>query len=106
MLMSAVGANSAPFDVAVKFDRVNIEFPIYSAHGRSVKRSILQLTTGGRIGLDRRDRAVITALNNISFGRSTVSALASLVTMAPASRRCYGQSLASTNRRAGNFRLR
>lgn len=66
MLMSAVGANSA-FKVAVKFDRVSVEFPIYSAHGRSFKRSILQLTTGGRIGLDRRDRAVITALNNISL---------------------------------------
>ena len=66
MLMSPIGT-SAPFDVAVKFDRVNIEFPIYSAHGRSVKRSILQLTTGGRIGLDTRDRAVITALNSISF---------------------------------------
>lgn len=66
MLMPSVGALQA-LQVAVKFDRASIEFPIYSAHGRSLKRSILQLTTGGRIGLDRRDRAVITALNDVSF---------------------------------------
>jgi lipopolysaccharide transport system ATP-binding protein len=65
MLMPMFGAGE--LQVTVKFDRVSIEFPIYSAHGRSLKRSILQLTTGGRIGLDRRDRAVITALNDISF---------------------------------------
>ena len=66
MLMSSKGAG-APLKTAVKFDRVSIEFPIYSARGRSLKRSILQLTTGGRIGLDGRDRAVISALNNVSL---------------------------------------
>jgi lipopolysaccharide transport system ATP-binding protein len=66
MLMTPVGA-SAALKVAVKFDRVSLEFPIYSPRGRSLKRSVLQLTTGGRIGLDARDRAVISALNDISF---------------------------------------
>ncbi len=66
MLMTPSAA-SAALQVAVKFDRVSMEFPIYSARGRSLKRSVLQLTTGGRIGLDARDRAVVTALSDISL---------------------------------------
>jgi ABC-type polysaccharide/polyol phosphate transport system ATPase subunit len=66
MLMTPVSAGAA-FQVAVKFDHVSMEFPIYSARGRSLKRSVLQLTTGGRIGLDARDRAVVSALSDISF---------------------------------------
>jgi len=52
---------------SVKFDDVSVEFPIYSAHGRSFKRSLLQFTTGGRIGVSADQRVVVSALNNISF---------------------------------------
>lgn len=52
---------------SVKFDGVSVEFPIYSAHGRSFKRSLLQFTTGGRIGVSADQRVVVSALNNISF---------------------------------------
>lgn len=52
---------------SVTFDGVGIDFPIYSAHGRSLKRSVLQLTTGGRIGLGAHDRVVVAALHEISF---------------------------------------
>jgi len=52
---------------SVKFDDVSIEFPIYSAHGRSFKRSVLQFTTGGRVGLSANQRIVVSALNDISF---------------------------------------
>lgn len=66
MLMTSPSTGTAP-QVSVKFDRVTMEFPIYSARGRSLKRSVLQFTTGGRIGLDARDRAVVCALNNVSL---------------------------------------
>lgn len=52
---------------SVKFDDVSVEFPIYSAHGRSLKRSLLQFTTGGRVGLSADQRIVVSALNDISF---------------------------------------
>ncbi len=52
---------------SLKFDDVSIEFPIYSAHGRSFKRSVLQFTTGGRVGLSANQRIVVSALNDISF---------------------------------------
>jgi ABC-type polysaccharide/polyol phosphate transport system ATPase subunit len=52
---------------SVTFDKVLIEFPIYSAHGRSFKRSVLQYTTGGRIGLSAKQRVVVSALNELSL---------------------------------------
>jgi lipopolysaccharide transport system ATP-binding protein len=52
---------------SVKFDNVSLEYPIYSSQGRSLKRSFLQYTTGGRIELGASQRVVISALNNISF---------------------------------------
>ncbi|MBO4223592.1 ABC transporter ATP-binding protein [Bradyrhizobium neotropicale] len=64
MLMSFPPSKS---DATVKFDGVTVEFPVYSAHGRSFKRSILQFTTGGRIGLSSNQRVVISALNNVSL---------------------------------------
>src|ERR1700751_604024 len=51
----------------VKFDRVGIQFPIYAAHARSFKRSVLEYTTGGRIGLSANQRVVVSALNDISL---------------------------------------
>lgn len=54
-------------EASVVFDKVSVEFPIYSAHGRSLKRSVLRFTTGGRIDVGSQQRMVISALNNLSF---------------------------------------
>ncbi|QPH56205.1 ABC transporter ATP-binding protein [Pontivivens ytuae] len=51
----------------VSFENVNVEFPIYSSHGRSLKRSMLQFTTAGRVGLSSDDRLVVRALKSLSF---------------------------------------
>jgi lipopolysaccharide transport system ATP-binding protein len=64
MVVSSTNSKAA---TSVKFDNVEIEFPIYSAHGRSVKRSVLQYTTGGRIGLNANQRVVVSALNDVSI---------------------------------------
>jgi ABC-type polysaccharide/polyol phosphate transport system ATPase subunit len=52
---------------SVKFEHVSVEFPIYSAHGRSIKRSVLRYTTGGRIGVGSDHRVVVSSLNDISL---------------------------------------
>lgn len=57
----------ASLDPSVTLEDVNIEFPIYSSHGRSLKRSALLLTTGGRFGLSSQDRVVVQSLKGISF---------------------------------------
>src|SRR4051812_27899384 len=52
---------------SVKFEHVYIEFPIYSAHGRSIKRSMLEYTTGGRIGVGSDRRVVVSSLNDVTL---------------------------------------
>jgi ABC-type polysaccharide/polyol phosphate transport system ATPase subunit len=62
--------SSRPLNVqssSVKFDHVSIEFPIYSAHTRSIKRSVLKYTTGGRIGVGSQQRVVVSSLNDVSL---------------------------------------
>jgi ABC-type polysaccharide/polyol phosphate transport system ATPase subunit len=51
----------------IKLDNVTVEYPIYSAFGRSLKRSVLHLSTGGRIGLEKNDRVVVRALEGITL---------------------------------------
>lgn len=46
---------------------VSLEFPVYNTHARSLKRSLLHLTTGGRIGLSGGDLVVVRALSGISL---------------------------------------
>lgn len=51
----------------VAFDGVGVDFPIYSSSGRSLKRSLLSMTTGGKIGLSAGDRVGVRALDDVSF---------------------------------------
>ena len=52
---------------SVRLDHVMIEYPIYSAYSRSLKRSVLHLSTGGRLGLNTRDRIVVQALQDVTL---------------------------------------
>jgi lipopolysaccharide transport system ATP-binding protein len=46
---------------------VVVEFTIYGATSRSVKKRVLQAATGGLIATDQSDHVVIRALNEVSF---------------------------------------
>lgn len=68
MLMRAEKSDDTPpKHPMVAFDEVGVDFPIYSTSGRSLKRSLLSLTTGGKIGLSDGDRVGVRALDGISF---------------------------------------
>lgn len=51
----------------IYLDHVTVDYPVYNAASRSLKRSLLHLSSGGRLGLSNRDRIVVRALNNITF---------------------------------------
>lgn len=51
----------------VKFDNVDIEFPIYDVHTRSIRRHLLNLRVGAAITTDAQDRVIVNALKNINF---------------------------------------
>ncbi|CAB3776339.1 Vitamin B12 import ATP-binding protein BtuD [Paraburkholderia caffeinitolerans] len=46
---------------------ISVAFPIYENSHRSLKKAVLNLTTGGRIGQDAGRHAVVTALDTLSF---------------------------------------
>lgn len=48
-------------------ENVVIEFPIYDAGHRSLKKQLLSATTGGRIARDAQNRMTVRALDGISF---------------------------------------
>jgi lipopolysaccharide transport system ATP-binding protein len=61
-----VAASRTTMETSLKLENVSLEFPVYNARGRSLKRSLVHLTTGGRIGLGGNDVIVVKALSDLS----------------------------------------
>jgi lipopolysaccharide transport system ATP-binding protein len=51
----------------ITFDQVSVDFPIYNASARSLKKRLFQVATGGQLGADQNGRVVVRALDNISL---------------------------------------
>ena len=51
----------------ITFKDVNIDFPIYNAYSRSLKRKLMQVATGGQIGADGQGRIQVRALESLNF---------------------------------------
>ncbi len=51
----------------IEFTDVCVDFPIYNANGRSLKRRLIQVATGGQLGSDQQGRVVVRALDGLSF---------------------------------------
>jgi len=67
MIAPAAAPRAAGGRISVRLDQVMVEYPIYSAYSRSLKRSVLHVSTGGRLGLNTRDRVVVQALNDVTL---------------------------------------
>lgn len=52
---------------SIVFDKVSVDFPIYNASGRSLKKRLMQVTTGGRLGADQQGRVIVRALDGLTF---------------------------------------
>jgi lipopolysaccharide transport system ATP-binding protein len=51
----------------IEFTDVSVDFPIYNANGRSLKKRLIQVATGGQLGSDQQGRVVVRALEGLSF---------------------------------------
>lgn len=51
----------------IDFKNVYVDFPIYNAGGRSLKKNLVSLATGGRFGRNDKGGVIIRALDNINF---------------------------------------
>lgn len=51
----------------IHLNSVSVDFPIYNVNARSLKKSLLRLTTGGSFGVNEKQCVVIKALDDITF---------------------------------------
>lgn len=52
--------------VHINFNKVCVDFPIYNARNRSLKNTMMQAATGGRVDFGAK-KTIIRSLNNVSF---------------------------------------
>lgn len=52
---------------SIEFKNVSVDFPIYNASGRSLKKRLIQVATGGQLGADPHGRVVVRALEDLTF---------------------------------------
>jgi len=52
---------------SIDFNKVCVDFPIYNASGRSLKKRLMQVATGGQLGADDQGRVVVRALEHLTF---------------------------------------
>lgn len=52
---------------SIDFKDVSVDFPIYNASSRSLKKRLIQVATGGQLGADAQGRVVVRALDQVSF---------------------------------------
>ncbi|MEN5042337.1 lipopolysaccharide transport system ATP-binding protein [Pseudomonas sp. LAMO17WK12:I6] len=55
---------------SIVFDNVSVDFPVYNANGRSLKKRLIQVATGGQLGSDSQGRVVVRALDGLNFSIS------------------------------------
>jgi lipopolysaccharide transport system ATP-binding protein len=53
--------------ISIIAKEISAEFPIYENSHRSLKKAVLNLSTGGKIGHDTRNHTVVRALDGLSF---------------------------------------
>ena len=51
----------------IEFSNVAVDFPIYNASGRSLKKRLISVATGGQLGSDPLGRVVVRALEGLTF---------------------------------------
>lgn len=52
---------------SIVMENVSIDIPIYNANGRSLKKRLLKVATGGQLGSDDHGRVVVRALEGLNF---------------------------------------
>jgi ABC-2 type transport system ATP-binding protein/lipopolysaccharide transport system ATP-binding protein len=53
--------------VSVQVSNVSVSFPVYDASARSLKKKVVALSTGGRVGRDAMDHVVVQALDGVTL---------------------------------------
>ena len=52
---------------SIYLKNVTIDIPIFNSQGRSLKKTIMGVATGGRIGLTESGKSIVRSLDNLSL---------------------------------------
>jgi lipopolysaccharide transport system ATP-binding protein len=52
---------------SVEFKQVCVDFPIYNSSGRSLKKRLMQVATGGQLGADAQGHVIVRAIDDLTF---------------------------------------
>ena len=52
---------------SIALSNVTVDIPIYNSQSRSLKKKVLSLATGGRIGFSEKGKVTVRSLENLSF---------------------------------------
>lgn len=53
--------------ISIVFDQAAVDFPIYNADARSLKKRLINVATGGKIDANEQGQVIVRALENLSF---------------------------------------
>ena len=51
----------------ISLKKIYVDIPVYNSQGRSLKKKILGVATGGKIGLTEAGKTIVRSLENVSF---------------------------------------
>lgn len=51
----------------IKLRNVSVDIPIFNSQGRSLKKQVLGIATGGRVGLTEKGKTIVRSLHNINL---------------------------------------
>lgn len=51
----------------IKLENVNVEIPVFNSQGRSLKKTVMGIATGGKIGLTESGKTIVNCLSDINF---------------------------------------
>jgi lipopolysaccharide transport system ATP-binding protein len=51
----------------IEFENVTVDFPIYNASSRSLKKQLMRVATGGQLGSNEHGRIIVRALEDLNF---------------------------------------
>lgn len=54
-------------NMKIQLKNVSVDIPVFNSQGRSLKKTVMGIATGGKIGLTEAGKTVIRSLDNINL---------------------------------------
>lgn len=70
-----IGSKKKTIMACIEFHNACVDFPIYNASSRSLKKQLIQVATGGKLSANDQGRVIVRALEDLTFSSMTETGL-------------------------------